>query len=260
LSKAIFITGGGSGIGRATAILFAKRGWRVGVADVNEAGMAETLALTGSVEGSAHLLDVRERDSWEAALGDFAGIGGIDAVFNNAGINVSGPLVETQEAEIERIIAINFVGVVHGARAAYPHLKRCAPGAALVNTASAAGIYGVGGGAVYSATKFAVRGLTESLDVEWAAEGIKVRSIMPGFIDTPLLDAVPVGSNSNTRERVRAAGLEFTPVEEVAEAVWAAVHGDKLHHLVGKTARRLAFAARWMPGRLRRGLMGRQTL
>lgn len=255
MQKAIFITGGGSGIGRATAILFAARGWRVGLADVNAAAMAETEAAIGGAGVSCHPLDVRDADAWTAALADFAGPERrIDVMFNNAGIAVSGVFVDTPRAEIDRILAINLAGVVYGAQAAYPYLKAAGAGACLLNTASAAGLYGVNGGAVYAATKFAVRGLTESLDLEWARDGIKVRSLMPSFIDTPLLDAMPVGSNENTRERVRRAGLEFTPVEQVAEAAWAAVHGERVHTPVGKTARRIAFAARWMPGRLRRGL------
>ncbi|MEL0209503.1 MAG: short-chain dehydrogenase, partial [Novosphingobium sp.] len=75
----------------------------------------------------------------------------------------------------------------------------------------------------------------------------------PSFIETPLLDHAPNrGSNEDIRTRVRGAGLEITPVSDVAEAAWAAVHGDKMHTLVGKTARRLAFASRWMPGALRK--------
>jgi len=257
--RSIFITGGGSGIGRAVAILFAGRGWRVGLADVNVAGMEETRALLGGAQASVHPLDVRDRAGWAGALAAFADErGAIDVVFNNAGIAVSGPFAETSEAELDRAVAINLMGVVNGARAAYPFLKAAGSGACLLNTASAAGIYGVSGGAIYSATKFAVRGLTESLDLEWTAEGIAVRSLMPGFIDTPLLDAVPAGSNETTRERVRSMGLEFTPVEQVAEAAWKAVHGGPLHTPIGKTARRLAFAARWFPGRLRKGLQRRR--
>lgn len=124
---------------------------------------------------------------------------------------------------------------------------------AALHTASAAGIYGSPGASVYSATKFGVRALTESLDGEWAEHGIKVRSLMPGFIETPLLDHAPNRtSNEDIRTRVRGAGLEITPVGEVADAAWAAVHGDRVHTLVGKTARRLAFASRWLPGALRK--------
>ena len=123
----------------------------------------------------------------------------------------------------------------------------------LLNTASAAGIYGSPGASVYSATKFGVRALTESLDGEWFADGIKVADLMPGFIDTPLIDMSPnVGSNEDIRGRVIEAGLEITPVSEVAEAAWAAVHGDSLHIRVGKTAHRIGFAARWLPGRVRK--------
>jgi NAD(P)-dependent dehydrogenase (short-subunit alcohol dehydrogenase family) len=258
--RSILITGGASGIGRATAVLFAARGWRVGLADVNTGGLAETLALLGGEGHSTHPLDVRDRSAWDAALAEFAEDGRIDVVFNNAGIAVGGPFAETSVAELERAVAVNLMGVVHGAHAAFPYLQAAAPGACLLNTASAAGIFGVSNAAIYSATKFAVRGLTESLDLEWAYHGITVAALLPSFIDTPLLDAVPAGSNDTTRNRVRAAGLEFTPVEQVAEAAWAAVHGTRVHWPVGKTARRIAFAARWMPARLRKSLRGRRGI
>lgn len=259
--KAILVTGGASGIGKATAELFASRGWRVGVADVNADGAEAVCASLGGSMHSAHRLDVRDAEAWAAVLAKFAGAeGGIHCLFNNAGINVSGAFAETDLADLERGAAINLMGVVYGARAAHRWLKAAAPHACLLNTASAAGLFGVANGAMYSATKFAVRGLTESLDLEWARDGIRVAALMPSFIDTPLLDAVPVGSNASTRDRVRAAGLEFTPVEQVAEAAWAAVHGDRVLWPVGKTARRIAFAARWMPGRLRTSLRGRRGI
>ncbi|WP_315762528.1 SDR family oxidoreductase [Sphingomonas sp. Y38-1Y] len=250
MAKRLFVTGGASGIGRAAAQLFAARGWQVGLADVNEAGLAAVAAELPAGMASTHRLDVRDRADWARALAEFAGEGGIDVLFNNAGIAVGGPFAETDPAEIDRCVAINFMGVVNGAQAGFPYLKR-APGSCLLNTASAAGIYGSAGLAIYSATKFAVRGLTEALDGEWRGEGVKVRALMPSFIDTPLLDAAVAGSNSNARERVRAAGLEFTPVERVAEAAWRAVHGDAVHTVVGKTAERMRFAARWLPGKLR---------
>jgi NAD(P)-dependent dehydrogenase (short-subunit alcohol dehydrogenase family) len=250
--KAIFITGGASGIGLAVAKYFAAQGWRVGLADVNAAGLAAAKALLPAGQATTHVMDVRDRSQWVEALTEFtSGSGGrLDVLFNNAGIAVGGPFAETPIADLDRLIAINFDGVVYGAHAGYPFLK-ATPGSCLLNTASAAGIYGVPGGAVYAATKFAVRGLTESLDGEWLKDGIKVRSLMPSFIETPLLNTQSVGSNQNVRERVTAQGLEITPVEEVAKAAWEAVHGDGLHIVVGATAKRLRFAARWMPKRLR---------
>ncbi|PTQ61827.1 NADP-dependent 3-hydroxy acid dehydrogenase YdfG [Sphingomonas aurantiaca] len=257
--QSIFITGGGSGIGRATAILFASKGWRVGLADVNACGLAETTALLPARMASAYQMDVRDREAWVTTLDAFVATTGgrLDVLFNNAGIGSGGPLAETDFAEIDRVIAINLVGVLNGARIGHAYLKRT-PGSCLLNTASASAIYGSSGLAPYSATKFGVRALTEALDGEWAADGIKVRSIVPSFIDTPLLDTGAGGSNRSIRETVTGAGLELTGVEKVAEAAWAAVHGDKVHTLVGKTAHRMAFAARWMPGSLRKRM--RRTL
>lgn len=264
--RSIFITGGASGIGRAIAEFFGERGWFVGVADVNALGMEETLALLPKGMASAHTLDVRDRTQWDEALEAFAAAAGgkIDCVVNNAGIGTGGSLHELETDEIDRCLDINLKGVLYGAQAAYPYLQKSAPGSVLLNTASAAGITGGPGMSVYSATKFGVRGIAESLDAEWAAEGIKVASICPSFIETPLLDGTGNrASNERVRDRVKEAGLEITPVVEVAEAAWKAVHGDDVHYLVGKTARRLNFAKRWMPGRVRRqtrsgsGILGR---
>ncbi len=252
-NRAIFITGGASGIGRAVAQRFAAEGWFVGLADVNAAGMAETAALLPAGRSSQHLLDVRDMARWEAALTEFGAASGgrMDVLFNNAGIGLGGHFPDLAPAEADRMIDINFKGVMYGIYAGLPLLK-ATPGSAILNTSSAAGIYGAAGLAVYSATKFAVRALTEALDTEFADYDIKVRSLMPSFIDTPLLDVTAAGTNQSSRERVKAAGLEFTPLETVAQAAWDAVHGQRIHTVVGKTARKLAFAARWMPGRLRR--------
>ena len=257
MRKAIFITGGGSGIGRAVALRFAREGWLVGLADVNPAGLAETAALLPDGASWTTRLDVRDRAAWDMALAAFATASGgrLDVLFNNAGVAHGGPFSASPQGEIDQLIDVNFRGVVNGAHAAYTLLK-ATPGSCLLNTASAAALYGGGGLAVYSATKFAVRGLTEALDIEWAGDDIRVRDLMPGFIDTPLLTPpAHAATNQSMRESVIEAGLEFTPVEVVADTAWAAMTSSKLHHLVGKTARRLAFAARWMPGRLRKGMV-----
>jgi NAD(P)-dependent dehydrogenase (short-subunit alcohol dehydrogenase family) len=237
------------------------RGWFVGLADVNVAGMAETAALLPAGMSSQHRLDVCDRDRWPVVLQEFAAASGgrMDVLFNNAGIGIGGRIADMTLADADRVIAVNFTGVVNGIHFALPLLK-ATPSAVILSTASAAAIYGAAGLSVYSATKFAVRALTESLDIELAPDGIKVRDLMPGFIDTPLLDTISPGSNRNTRETVRAAGLEFTPVETVAEAAWNAVHGSKIHAIIGPTAKRLAFGARWMPTRLRNQLLGTRAL
>ena len=254
--KSIFITGAASGIGRATAELFSRRGWRVGLADIDAAGLAAVVAGLPAERTSTHALDVRDRAGWAEALKGFCGAGGrLDVLFNNAGVAQGGPLAQASDADLDRVIAVNLMGPLNGARAAHPYLK--AAGGVLLNTASAAGIYGAAGLVPYSATKFGVRAMTEGLEGEWAADGIHVRSLMPGFIDTPLIQGTVSGTNRSIREAVEERGLEITPVEQVAEAAWRAVHGRRLHTPVGKTARRLLFLARWAPGLLRRGgLMG----
>ena len=256
--KAIFVTGGGSGIGRAIARKFAGEGWRVGLGDIDQAGMDETAQAIGAGDVFTHRFDVRDRAAWDEALAAFAKAAGrIDVLANNAGIPLGGSLSECSPEEIERCLDINLKGMLWGAQAVLPHLQQTAPGSALINTASAAGVYGTGGASVYSATKFGVRGMTESLDAEWSEWGITVASICPSFIETPLLDHAPhEGSNESIRQRVAAAGLELTSAEDVAQAAWDAAHGDKLHWMVGKTARQIAFAAKWLPGRVRKRSRG----
>jgi len=252
-TKAIFITGGGSGIGRAVAERFARAGWRVGLADVNAKGLSETAALLPDGMSDTYVMDVRDRDAWTASLDDFTAKSGgrLDVLFNNAGIGTGGPIAEMSFEDLDRVVQINLVGVLNGAKIGYAYLAKT-PGSCLLNTASASAIYGSSGLSVYSATKFGVRSLTEALDGEWHGDGIKVRDLVPAFIDTPLLQGPIEGSNRTIRETVTDAGLELSNVRDVAEAAWNAVHGDAVHTYVGKTAFRMKFAARWMPGQLRK--------
>ncbi|MXO58043.1 SDR family oxidoreductase [Altererythrobacter salegens] len=253
--KSVFVTGAGSGIGRAIAQKYAHEGWFVGLADMSEQGMEETVAGMPGGFSYSHKLDVSDRAAWDEALRIFARAAGgrIDCVVNNAGISLGGPLEEYTTEEIDRIIAVNFAGVVYGAQSALPYLKETAPGSTLINTASAAAIHGMANQSLYGATKAAVRSLTESLDAEWAIYEIKVRSLMPSFIDTPLLQNTPNRTrNVKIRDAVVEAGLEFTPVEVVADTAFASMTSDQTHHLVGKTARRLKFTAKWMPGYLKK--------
>lgn len=253
--KAVFVTGAGSGIGRAIAQKFAREGWFVGLGDRSREGMEDTVAGMPGGYSYSHEFDVSDRAAWDDALRIVARAAGgrIDVVVNNAGISLGGPLVEYSTEEIDRIVAVNFLGVVYGAQAAYPWLKDTAPGSCLVNVASAAALHGMASQSLYGATKAAVRSLTESLDAEWAPDGIRVRSLMPSFIDTPLLQNAPNRSrNGLMRDAVVEAGLEFTQVEVVADTCYACMASEQTHHLVGKTARKLRFIAKWAPGYLKK--------
>lgn len=252
--KSIFITGGASGIGRAIAQHFATQGWLVGIADRNSVGLDETKALLPDGQCHTYTFDVTDREAWDHGLADFTSHTGgkLDVLANNAGLPSGGPLTEVTHEELDLLLDVNLRAVFYGAKAGFAYLRAAAPGSCLLNTASAAAIYGMANQSVYGATKAGVRSMTESLDAEWSHLGIKVRSIMPSFIDTPLLQNPPNRSrNTPIRDSVVKAGLEFTPVEQVAQQAWDAVHGDKVHVLVGKTARKMGFVGKWFPGRLR---------
>jgi NAD(P)-dependent dehydrogenase (short-subunit alcohol dehydrogenase family) len=253
MRKSIFITGAASGIGLATAKLFAKKGWFVGLADINAAGLKAALDAIGRENGATYLLDVRDRAAWDDALSVFttAAGGKLDVLLNNAGVVAGGYFDELSEADIDRQLDINLKGVINGARAGVRHLKQNA-GSQLVNVASCAALFGVAGSSIYSATKFAVRGLSQSLQAEFARFGVGVKCIMPWFIDTPILAINTPGTNEKLTDTLRASGIKIYPVEDCAEVIWNAVHSSALEHIVGGRGKQLAWLIRLMPGLIRR--------
>jgi NAD(P)-dependent dehydrogenase (short-subunit alcohol dehydrogenase family) len=259
--KAVFITGAASGIGLASAKRFAAEGWFVGLSDIDTTGLKAALLAIGPDNGAILKLDVRDRAAWTAALADFAKLtdGRLDVLLNNAGVAKFGTFDSHADADVDLQLDINIKGVISGARAALPWLK-ATPGARLINISSCAGLYGSPGLAVYSATKFAVRGLSEALDVEWKAYGVSVACVMPWFVETPILNASQPGSNANMSDVLKAGGLPVYPVEDAAEVIWRAVHGKDLHYFVGKRARQMRFASSHMPGALRKQLRSRPLL
>lgn len=254
--KTIFITGAGSGIGRATAKLFAERGWFVGLFDVNADGIIGTQKLLPAGTHMSGVFDVRDREGWRNAVSQFADAtrGRLHVLFNNAGVGRHGWFEDVSHDDADWTIDVNVKGVVNGIYTALPLLRQT-PGARIVNTASAAGLVGAPQLAVYSATKFAVRGLSEALDVEFSRYGVRVVCLMPSFIETPILDMPTGGRNSVLRDQINATKAPVEPVEVAAQAAWDAVHGDAVHVTAGKMAKRLHFAARIFPNGLRKRLI-----
>src|SRR5512132_559627 len=121
MTRSIFISGAGRGIGRATADLFLSRGWRVGLFDVDADAVA---AAAGGRDGAVHgTLDVRDADQWAKALREFCGDGALDVLVNNAGVLASGPFAGLPADVQQRMVDVNVTGVVNGSLAGYPHLR-----------------------------------------------------------------------------------------------------------------------------------------
>ncbi len=255
--QSIFITGGASGIGAETARFFAKKGWFVGLYDIDETGLKQVQAEIGETNSTTGKLDVTKRDDWASAIAAFgtATDGKMNVLFNNAGIGRHGWFEDVTPEDSEAVIDVNVKGVVNGVYGALPLLKATS-GARIVNTASAAGIVGSPRLAVYSATKFAVRGLSEALDVEFRDLGIRVTCLMPWFVDTPILNmADHDGSNHNMKDEIESTGADVYPVSMAAEMAWEAANGKDVHYLVGKNAKQAQFFARFLPKTMRKQLI-----
>lgn len=225
----IFITGAAAGIGQAVARLFAAQGWFVGLYDVDLAGVQALAAELTNKKAMAGSLNVTDSQGWQTALeAFFQRTGRLDVLLNNAGILASGPF---ESIPLERqllIVDVNVKGVLNGCYTALPYLQST-PGARVINMASASAIYGQPSLATYSATKFAVRGLTEALDLEWQAHGIKVMDVLPLFVQTDMVKDM-------NAKAVASLGVNLTP-DDVANTIWEAARYEgfkpRVHWLVG---------------------------
>ena len=225
--KAIFITGAASGMGRETARLFADKGWFVGGYDVNRDGLQALKDELGADNCLVRPLDVTDRADYRSALDEFAPAAGgrLDILFNNAGIGRGGPFDQQPFEDILAVVQVNLVGVLNGIYEAAPLLK-ATPGSMCFTTSSSSATFGMPGIAVYSATKHAVKGLTEALSIEFKAYGIKVADVLPGLIDTPIIPR-------EAAENAPKTGMfRLIHPREVAKVVWKAYGSDKLHWFV----------------------------
>jgi NAD(P)-dependent dehydrogenase (short-subunit alcohol dehydrogenase family) len=210
----IFITGAAGGIGQATARLFVRHGWFAAIADVDEAALALLAGELGDANAIAVGLDVASADDWTAALAAcFERTGRLDVLLNNAGILVSGPFEASPLARHAALVDVNIKGVLNGCYLARPYLART-PGARVINLSSASAIYGQASLATYSATKFAVRGLTEALNIEWQEDGIRVMDVMPLFVQTEMV-------RDMNAQSIRRLGVHLKPAD-VAAVIWKA--------------------------------------
>ncbi len=225
--KTAVVTGAGSGIGRSLAALLARRGALVHAADLDgesaEAVAREIRAAGGAAV--AHTVDVADAGA-VARLADLVFTGGpVDLLFNNAGIGHAGAVTDTTLGDWRRLIDVNLMGVVHGLRAFLPRLLAQDRPAHIVNTASMAGLVPAAGLSAYSATKAAVVGLSDALDVELTGTPVRVSALCPGVINTAIVStSVMRGEWADRRARtVDLYARRGTSPDVVARQALAAV-------------------------------------
>lgn len=250
--KSIFITGAAAGIGRATAMRFAREGWFVGLADRDEEALAVLAGQLGASHCSVHAMDVTDMRSVQSALQVFSGHTGgrLQVLHNNAGMLKVGAFEQIDMAQHRQIIDVNVTGVMNMLHAAFPLLK-ATPGAQVVNMSSISAAYGTPDFASYSASKHAVRAITEALDIEWEHHGIRVCDLMPPFVNTGM-----VWSQGAASPIIERLGVNLVP-EDVADAVWEMVRSRDLHRPVTLRFRALWPVARAVPAGITRKIMKR---
>ena len=249
MAKSVFITGAAAGIGRETALAFAAKSYTVGAYDIDSPGLAtlaDRIRNAGGTVLTGHL-DVTDNDEMQERVSEFAQANGnrLDVMINNAGILVAGRFEEIELGAAHKEIDVNCKGVINGLYAAFPYL-RSTPSSVVVNLASASAIYGQPELAVYSATKFFIRAITEALDLEWERYGIRVISMWPLFVKTAMTDDMHTGTTDTL-------GIHLT-AGDVAEAIVAAVDGSgvrkalrQVHFPVGMATKAATFT-RLLPG------------
>ena len=260
--KVAVITGAGSGMGRYLAILIAKAGGDVVICDVNDESLAETKTLLHKyyVAVSSHILDVADKDALKALPEKvIAQHGKVDLVFNNAGVTFDSTFENLAEEQWDSVMDINLHGVVNMTRAFMPYLKD-RPEAAIVNTSSIFGMVAVAKQSVYHATKYAVRGFTESLVKEQKGTSVQVHCVHPGHIGTNILstakfnedDTTGPGSSLGLGDKTREEmGDMFKPhgmhPSRAAEIILKGVKKKKARIFVGLDAKLIDLSQRLMP-------------
>jgi NAD(P)-dependent dehydrogenase (short-subunit alcohol dehydrogenase family) len=247
------VTGAGSGIGRSLAIVLARRGAHLALADINRTGLGEAAAAARAlgVRVSAHVLDVAHREAVAAFPAEvLAHHPGIDLLVNNAGVAHGGTFEQLSESEFERVFDINFWGVVRMTRAFLPVLHR-SDDAWIVNLSSVFGLISPPRQTAYSASKFAVRGFTQSLRLELEGTNIGMTTVCPGGVATSVarnaivpgskVDDVARGDRDKMQDKLKM------PPERAAEAIVRAVEQRQPRLLIGLDAKFASLIERLAP-------------
>lgn len=247
MTKTIIITGAASGIGRAVAEKMYRAGWNLGLLDVNREPLQQMADSWDSSRVDIQVADVTIADqvntAIEAIMESFASL---DVLFNGAGVLEVGDFESISLHHHHQVLDINNKGMLNCCYFAFPHLKRTSD-SRVINMSSASSLFGVPGFASYSASKFWVKGFTESLNVEWERHGINVMDIEPPFVKTPMLQ-------DKSAQVIEKLGVNLE-AEDIAEQVFLAVHGDQMHNPVGLEYKVLRGARKILPDGVTRAIM-----
>lgn len=259
------ITGAGSGIGRALALDLAGRGAHLALADIDEVGLAETVALCEghSVKVTSQRLDVADRAAVYAWADQVvADHGAVHLVFNNAGVALGATIEAMSYEDFEWLMHINFWGVVYGTKAFLPHLQSAAAGH-IVNLSSVFGLISVPSQSAYNAAKFAVRGFTDALrmELETAGSSVSCTTVHPGGIKTNIArnarmdDSVVALAGSADKARAEFDRVAMTTPEKAARQILAAVQQNRRRALIGPDAKVIDLLSRLPAGLYQRVLV-----
>lgn len=254
--RAIAVTGGGSGIGRALALGLAKRGAKVALCDKDAAGLAETSRLLGNYPHTHAAFDVTDEAALNAWIdGAAAEFGKLDGIINNAGLSVVAPFADTPKEDFDRVMAVNFDAVVNGCRHALPHVRASDKGW-IVNISSVFGMMGYPTQSAYNASKYAVRGLTEAIYLELKATDphVTVIRVHPGGIKTNVARNAKFIKGMEGRTNALDSGDEFekaarTTPDQAAETIIAGMERGQHRVLIGPDARMIDWLTRLFPVR-----------
>jgi NAD(P)-dependent dehydrogenase (short-subunit alcohol dehydrogenase family) len=247
------VTGAASGIGRATALALARRGADLVICDIDEAGLD---TVRGEIEALgravlARAVDVADREQMRRfAETVHTEIPAVDILVNNAGVAVAATFVDTTLEDWDWILGVNLVGVIHGCHFFLPRMIERGQGGHVVNISSTAGYLAVPTMSAYSATKFAVRGMSESMRGELAVHGIGVTAVCPGIIDTPIVGKMRIRGGDAEESRRRAVQVftrrAYSP-ERLAEGILTAIRKNKIVAPIAPEARAFWWIMRWCP-------------
>jgi len=247
-NKVAVITGAGNGIGRALAQQMASHGARLALADINQAGLEETVAsLTNPNKVTIYVFDVSDLTAYRTFVKQvIADHGQVDIVINNAAIIHLHSIEDGNYDDYKKTMDINFYGVLYGCKEFLPYLKE-RPEAWLANINSADGLIGLGNYSSYASSKFAVRGFTDSLRVELRDTNINVSSVHPAGVKTNISNTVVASDNAKESVKRMKKAMESMTSEDAAKAIIKGMAKKKKRILVGIDAQILDKLVRLFP-------------